>query len=404
MHLSEKHLLRPCLCVLVLLATGCGLALPTRHPTPNPQPSQTPTATYTSTPQPTATFTPTPSPTSTPTPLPTATPTTLVLAEPGTPLPAGELVPISFGNAAAVSGLARLQVETLSDLEWFPDGESLAIAGYQDITIFDALSRSQTAALDTLPGITSIDFNPRGSLLAVGHRFGSEQEGFAGRVDVWRAASWEPLGPVLTAEQAVNQVAFSPAGSSLASALVSAVYEDNQVVFWDTLGWEISRTLKTGTALNIAFSPDGLLMAASPDRYAVEVFRLLDGARLQKLHTSFTGAVNALAFSPNGSILATGHYDGEVRLWNPQTGELLHILASDGVVESLAFNPDGTILAAGMGIKSNTVELWDVEVAQRLRILEGHPHPVVSLEFSPGGSILASGSFDGSVWLWGIRP
>ncbi len=404
MRLSEKYYLHTWISLLVLLAAGCGLALPTRQPTPSPSPSRTPTATPTSTPLPTATNTPLPSPTSTPTPLPTATPTALVLAEQGTPLPAGELVPISFANAAMVSGLARFKVDTLTDLDWSPDGESLAVASYRGISIFDALSRSQTAALDTLPGITSIDFNPRGSLLAVGHRFGSEQEGFAGSANIWRVSSWEPLGPVLTAEQAVNQVAFSPSGGSLASALISAVYEDNQVVFWDTLGWEISRTLKTGTVQNIAFSPDGLLMAASPDRYAVEVYRLLDGELLQKLHTSFTGAVNALVFSPNGTLLATGHYDGEIRLWNPQTGELLHILAADGVVESLAFNQDGTILAAGTGIKDNTVELWDVEVAQRLRILEGHPHPVVSLEFSPGGAMLASGSFDGSVWLWGIRP
>ncbi len=334
MRLSEKYYLRFWFCWLVLLAAGCGLVLPTPQPTSTPSPSLTPTATHTTTPIPTATYTPLPSPTSTPTPLPTATPTALVLAEQGTALPAGELVPVGFANAAMVSGLANFKVNSLTDLDWSPDGKSLAIAGVRGITIFDALSRNQIATLDTLPGITSIDFNPRGSLLAVGHRFGSEQESFAGSVNIWRASSWEQLGPVLTAEQAVSQVAFSPSGGSLASALLSAVYEDNQVVFWDTLGWEISRTLKTGSVQAIAFSPDGLLMATSPNRYAVDVYRLLDGVRLRQLHTSFTGAVNALAFSPNGTVLATGHYDGEIRLWNPQTGDLLHILRTDGVVES----------------------------------------------------------------------
>lgn len=400
----EKPRLLLLISVLVLIATGCDLALPGPRPTPSPSPSSTPTATYTPTPPPaTETATPSPSPTNTATPPPTFTPTPLVLAESGTPLPAG-LEPISYYNAALVSGLARFEVNNVTDLEWAPDGERIAVASFSGISIFDTYSRSLAAELGTSTGVVSIDFNPQGSLLAVGHRFGSEQEGFAGSVNIWRVSTWQPIGPILSASQAVNQVSFSPTGSSLASALLSAVYEDNQVIFWDTLGWEISRTLQTGTVQSIAFSPDGLLMASSPDRYAVEIFRLLDGRRMLKLHTSFTGAVNALVFSPNGTTLATGHYDGEIRLWNSQTGELQQALVTSGVVESLAFNRDGTILASGEGVGSNNIELWDVEIAQRVRTLDGHEHPVVSLEFSPDSSMLASGSYEGSVWLWGIRP
>jgi WD40 repeat protein len=391
--------------LLVMLVSGCSSILPGPRTTPSLPPSSTPAASDTPAP-PTApaTSTPLPSPTSTATPLPSSTPTALVLAEQGTPLPSAGLPPISYDNAALVSGLARFKVNSVTDLDWAPDGETLAVAGYNGISIYDRLSRSQISTLETYPGVISVDFNPRGSLLAVGHRFGSEQDGFAGSVNIWRVSSWQPLGPILGGNQAVSQVAFSPTGNSLASAFISTVYDDNRVVFWDTLGWEISRTLQTGTVQNIAFSPDGLLMAVSPDRYAVEIYRLLDGILLQKLHTSFTGAVNALAFSPDGAKLATGHYDGEVRLWNPQTGELQQVLATGGVVESLAFNRDGTILASGEGISSNQIELWDVEIAQRLRTLDGHEHPVVSLEFSPDGSLLASGSYEGSVWLWGIRP
>jgi WD40 repeat protein len=111
-----------------------------------------------------------------------------------------------------------------------------------------------------------------------------------------------------------------------------------------------------------------------------------------------------MAFSPDGVTLATGHYDGEIRLWNTQNGELRQVLATSGVVESLAFSPDGSLLASGEGTGSNQVRLWDIEVGQLVRILDSHERPVVSLAFSPDGRQLASGDYAGTVWLWGVRP
>ena len=111
-----------------------------------------------------------------------------------------------------------------------------------------------------------------------------------------------------------------------------------------------------------------------------------------------------MAFSPDGTTLATGHYDGEIRLWNAQTGELRQVIPTDGVVESLAFSPDGSVLASGESTGSNQVRLWDIEIGQLVRILDSHGNPLESLAFSPDGRLLASGSVDGTVWLWGLRP
>lgn len=370
-----------------------------------PSPTGTPTAAISDTPAPTPTPTPTASatPTVTPTPLPTATSTPLALVEPGTPLP-GELAPIKVDNAYAVSGIASLKASDLADLDWSPDGENLAAASHSGITVYDTRSRAVLTQLDTPTGLVSIDYSPRGALLAAGHRFGSEASGFAGNVDVWRVSSWESLGPILGGRQAVSEVAFSPDGKRLGSVFTSPNPDDNRVVFWDTQRWEISGTLSTGATHRIAFSPDSKLLAVSPDRYAVTIWRLADNQRLQTLHTSFTGAVNSMAFSPDGSTLATGHYDGEIRLWNPLTGDLKQVLKSTGVVESLDFNSDGTLLASGEGVPSNAVRLWDIELSQLARTLELHQHPVVSLSFSPDGRLLASGSFDGTIWMWGVRP
>jgi WD40 repeat protein len=394
----------PVVCLLLAMWLG-GCRSVDINPAATPTPSATLIPANTDTPAPTATLTPTvtPTPTNTATPLPTATPTSLALVEPGTPVP-GELPPIAIDNAYAVSGIASFKAPNLSDLDWSPSGENLAAATHSGITIYEALSRVILAELDTPTGLVSIDYSPRGTLLAAGHQFGSEEVGYAGNVDVWRVSSWESLGPILGGRQAVSEVAFSPDGKRLASVFTSANPDDNRVVFWDTQRWEISGTLSTGAVMRIAFSPDSKLLAVSPDRYAVTIWNLVNNQRLQTLHTSFTGAVNSMAFSPDGSTLATGHYDGEIRLWNPQTGELKQVLKSTGVVESLAFNPDGTLLASGEGVPTNTVRLWDVEIAQVVRSLETHDHGVISLSFSPNGRLLASGSFEGAVWLWGVRP
>ena len=70
-----------------------------------------------------------------------------------------------------------------------------------------------------------------------------------------------------------------------------------------------------------------------------------NGRLLHSLPTSLHGAVNSIAFSPDGTTLATGHYDGVIRLWDVGKGALLLEMKTSGVVESLAYNPDGSLLA-----------------------------------------------------------
>ncbi|GAB2734699.1 nSTAND1 domain-containing NTPase [Kitasatospora kifunensis] len=116
---------------------------------------------------------------------------------------------------------------------------------------------------------------------------------------------------------------------------------------------------------------------------------------------SHTGSVEAVAFSPNGRVLASGGSDGHVRLWNVATGQQIgaDLTGHAKDVLSLAFSPDGKEVAGGGA--DGTVLLWDVSTGKRHgQEMAGHTDSVFTLAFSPDGKSLASGGGDGRILLW----
>jgi WD40 repeat protein len=74
----------------------------------------------------------------------------------------------------------------------------------------------------------------------------------------------------------------------------------------------------------------------------------------------------------------------------------------DSTINAITFSPDGKILATGSSLYENKVKLWDVATGQELRTFVGHTHHIESLAFSPDGKTLASGSYDATVQLWDV--
>jgi WD40 repeat protein len=109
--------------------------------------------------------------------------------------------------------------------------------------------------------------------------------------------------------------------------------------------------------------------------------------------------INALAFSPDGNLLAAGQQDNSIDIWDTQSGRVRHHLTGHlCFVSCVAFSPDGKRLASGS--EDWTIKVWDLDVGRTTLSLTGHQGRIRDLAFSPDGSSLASASEDGSVRIW----
>ncbi len=154
----------------------------------------------------------------------------------------------------------------------------------------------------------------------------------------------------------------------------------------------------------VAFSPDGTLLASAGTDKKVRIWQAAAGTAVRTL-TGHTGRVWAVAFSTDGALLASAGSDNSVRVWQVVTGETVRTLAGhnklrypDASVCDLAFSPDGTLLASA-GV-DGTIRIWEIATGAAVRTLTGHDGWVRAVAFSPDGTLLVSAGEDKTVRVW----
>lgn len=359
---------------------------------------------------------------------------------------------VGIWNTATQVPLVTASVPKQADRVAFsPDGSQLAVASWGgSVYLFSAATGR---LVRQLPGTTApanaLAYSPDGSLLAVG----DEQGG----IRLWAPATGQQLSvPLAGHAGSVQDLAYSPDGKQLASAST-----DGTIRLWNlTVSQPLGTALTghVGSVNGVAFSPGGHQVATVGDDQTARVWNVASATQ-ERVISPFGAlagippltsavAIRAVAWSPDGSLLATA--GGQVSLWQASTGQAIATLldATDvGWQDSVAFSPDGRLLATGgddgvrlftvatrkpygpalpgtlntggaiafspdgklLAVADNGISLWDVATRKRLTVL---PEPAnrsgdlySTLAFSPDGTVLAAaeGGFGNpGVQLWNV--
>jgi WD40 repeat protein/uncharacterized caspase-like protein len=157
---------------------------------------------------------------------------------------------------------------------------------------------------------------------------------------------------------------------------------------------------------SVAFSPDGTLLASCGNDHKIKIWDVASGQELRTLN-GHEGYVLAVSFSPDGLMLASlGYEDNAIKLWNVETGDLQRTITNDHAqFDSVSFSPDGKTLASGNGTNSNGtgtpgIDFGDVANGKLVKTLNTSGGSISALAFAADGKLLVSGNLDGLVQLW----
>ncbi|MEO7298720.1 MAG: Ig-like domain-containing protein, partial [Verrucomicrobiota bacterium] len=198
----------------------------------------------------------------------------------------------------------------------------------------------------------------------------------------------------------VNSVIFSADGNTMISG-----GSDRLINLWRVSDGALQQTLNSSAPFvhesaieSLTITPDASLLA-SCSYQLIQLWKLPSGA-MQRL-TGHTDWVVGVAFSPNGSLLASASFDTTTKIWQASDGALLKTITGIGQQRCVAFSPDGSLLAvAGGGDKA--VRIFRTSDWTLVRTLFGHSQDVFVVAFSPDGNTIASGGYDRTVKLWNV--
>ncbi|CAD8178221.1 unnamed protein product [Paramecium octaurelia] len=318
-----------------------------------------------------------------------------------------------------------------------PDGTLLA-SGSRDnsIWLWDIQTGLQKIRLEGHSDqVQSVSFSLDGTILVSGSADCS--------IRLWDVKTGDQKSKLDGHSNYVCAICFSPDCATLASCS-----DDNTICFWDVQTGQQQSKLEghSNWVSSIVFSHNGTTLVSGSEDKSVLLWDVKTGHQKLKLDGP-NGYVYSVCISPDSTTIASGNADKSIRLWDITTEQQKTTQEShSSFVQQVCFSPDGDTIASGSGDKSIRVwdvkqeskslnqrvipipfnqyaslpmelcqhlvaeipsfiyvRLWDVKALQLNSKLEGHGAWVSSVCFSPDGSILASGSYDNSIFLWDVK-
>jgi WD40 repeat protein len=148
----------------------------------------------------------------------------------------------------------------------------------------------------------------------------------------------------------------------------------------------------------VAWSPDGKLVASGSMDRTVQVWDAVTGAQTVN-YTGHRDGVSAVAWSPDGQYIASAALDGATRVWEARTARtLLTYQGQHGTVNAVAWSPDSALIVTGAD--GGTAQVWKPLSGELVTTFHGHSGPVTTVAWSPDGKRIASGGTDGTVQVW----
>ncbi len=277
-------------------------------------------------------------------------------------------------------------------IAWSPDSQRLAWGSVGDenaVRIWDSRSDEIQILRGHAHSLMSCCWSPDGTRLATTSMDNTAR--------VWDTTSWKCL-QVLQCANHVYSACWLDTGKTLTTIELNRPGKNLKV--WDVETGELRRELLSAkplhaAAISTAIEPQIMVVGtAGGNCFLLET----DTWQIKSKLKSHAGTVQALAFSPQGSLFASGGADGSVKFWDASTGVLVNSIAGNhGPVHSLSWHPSGQQIAAGYG--NGTAHLWNVEATSEPVKLQAHSDDILSIRWQQNDrSLLSESKTMRSVW------
>ncbi|MCY4403662.1 MAG: WD40 repeat domain-containing protein [Candidatus Poribacteria bacterium] len=270
-----------------------------------------------------------------------------------------------------------------------PCGERLALRDLPrgSVEIWDIVSETlitELADSDRFRSWREMRFSPTGEYFI---------DTAIGDINVWNTQSGKKVNTLTGDNRLILTTAFHPDGKQLAAAA-----KGSAGMLWDIVSGEQLGVFPT------ELPEDFSLYRGNPEQ--IQQYIQLK----KKIIKQYKCIPNKLAFSRCGTIIACGIQD-HIRLRDAATLETRMLILLPETCSkpfALTFSPCGKYLVSGSwwikGLDRVSIRIWEIATGQNIHTFWGHTTDVQDLAFSPDGELLASGSFDGTILLWDMKP